>query len=214
MSMGNSDPKSFKRLFIGQFLQVNKGDKNAKMPLDKFIEAVLADEELDEMPYVRIHLTDELVNKKVLGTGGEVSLDFLKKEVSDEAWRNITAAFSYDPSNDPDSELYYLYKHEIVNVLKDATYYGAISKEIFLKTYQDLNGSLRKGRELFDQVSSDGATVSWYDVVDKDAVFDIFGKEHDRGDSEMFERNNEIRDKAAKDMAESMKYMNVDKAEL
>ena len=52
----------------------------------------------------------------------------------------ITAAVSFDPSNDPDSEFYYIYKQQVVGALKDATYYGAISKDIFISTYRDISG--------------------------------------------------------------------------
>jgi len=201
MSMGNSDPAHVREWFIEIFMEMTEGDATESVPMEDYIEFVIDDEGV--IPYMKQLFHELLVEEKVLGDSENVDrnlFDLLPEEI----WRQLTVAQSYDPSNDPNSEFYHIPKGDVVNVLKDATYYGPVNKAQFVEAYRKIDGSLRVGGELFDQFSLDGETVSWYDVRDKDAILDVFGQEHDRGDEEMWIRNEEVKRLAKEDLRRSM----------
>lgn len=210
MSMGNSAPDEMREMFFEYLTDMLDGEGAKEFPSQVFIEDLVADLAA-EMPYIAEHLGNLLSAKQVLGNVDSVSFAHLESLPYD-VWRDIAAAFSYDPSNDPDAELFYISKPNLVNVLKDATYYDAVSKDTFIAVYRTLNGSTRIARQLFGQLSSDGGqTVTWYDVTQKDHVFDGFGRDHDRGDSDMSERNDEVKRRAEDEMRANLR---VEKSEL
>ena len=203
MSMGNSGPEEMKRLFIEVLLEMSDNDRAAKIPVQKYTK-YLVDDIADEMPYIRRQFEEVLnVNQSFW------NIEFLDiahlNSLPVEFWYAVAAAFSYEPSNDPNNEMFYISKPDVVNVLKNAAYYSGISEDTFSAVYRGLNGSLRVARELFGLLSRDGGeTVTWYDVNEKDHVFDVFGRDHDRGDGDMQERNDEHKRKAEQEMRDNV----------
>ena len=207
MSMGNSDPAHVREWFIEMFLEMTEGDVTDNVPMEDYITFVIDDE--GSIPYMKELFHELLVEERVLGDSENVDrnlFDLLPKEV----WRRLTIAQSYDPSNDPNNEHYHILKEDVVNVLRDATYYGAVDKDQFVEAYSKLNGSVRVARGLFAELTSDGQTVSWYDVRDKDHLFDVFGREHDRGDEEMWVRNEEVKRLAEQEMRQSIVHEKIE----
>ncbi|KAL5258769.1 hypothetical protein ACHWQZ_G009281 [Mnemiopsis leidyi] len=201
MSMGNSDPAGIKEWFIDMFLEMTDGDATDNVPMEDYLEFVIEDEGV--IPYMKELFHKLLIEDRVLGDSEYVDRNMFDL-VPEEVWREITVAQSYDPSNDPNNEYFHITKDDVVYLLKDATYFGAVNSDQFLEAYSRLGGSLRVARELFAKLTTDGTTVSWYDIRDKDEVFDVYGQVHDRGDEEMFTRNEEVRRIAEAELTQSI----------
>lgn len=201
MSMGNSDPAGIKEWFIDMFLEMTDGDATDNVPMEDYLEFVIEDEGV--IPYMKELFHKLLIEDRVLGDSEFVDRNLFDL-VPEEVWREITVAQSYDPSNDPNNEYFHITKDDVVYLLKDATYFGAVNNDQFLEAYSKLGGSPRVARELFAKLTTDGTTVSWYDIRDKDEVFDVYGQVHDRGDEEMFTRNEEVRRISEAELTQSM----------
>ena len=53
---------------------------------------------------------------------------------------------------------------------------GPIDHDGFIAAYNGMGGSPKKGTELFTKLTSDGETVSYSDINDKNHVLDVFGE--------------------------------------
>lgn len=208
-SMGNTGPKIMREEFIRLFLEMTEGDKNGSLKMKDFIDEIVSYEE--GVPYIKDHFTELFIDKNLFGDSEDITLNFLN-DVTLADWTAIAVAQSYDPANDPNHEYYHIREEEVVGVLKNAAYYYPIDLETFLQVYRRLNGSRRVGTELFEKLSHDGETVSWYDVDGKPDLFEVYGKEHDRGDEEMSFRNDAVKEQAEKDMLKTR--IDAEKSEL
>ena len=202
MSMGNSSPDEIKTHVIEDFAELLEEEGITWVTMDYFLNSFLL-HFWSEMPYVREQFERLISQEMIFGDTEEVTIPYLES-LPEHAWRNLTAAFSFDPSNDPNAEYWSISEEDAIGVLQDATYYSDIDRDMFIRTYCDkLGGSARVGRDLFAVLSKDGVSVTWYDIANNKEVFSGFGRDHDRGDGDMQDRNEQVKAQAEVQMRES-----------
>lgn len=189
MSMGNSNPREMRESFIDIFDHIAEDSEGVTLEdlADMFSEWV------DHVPAYSDPIRHQILEVKGFGPGPLVTRAEVEA-VSMSYWVEFTALFSFDPSNSPDNEYWHYSKQHVLRTLTDATYWGKIDRAAFVKAYNEMGGSPRKGGDLFSQFSTDGLYVSWTEVQEKSHVLDVFGAVHDRGDSEMHDRNDEVKE--------------------
>ena len=195
MSMGYDSPHFFK----SDFIEIFESNFDKETSIDNFLLVLL--KESEDIPYIAPLMRQILVIDSLFGE--TISLEKIKN-VDKETWAKVSMAHSFDPYNDPNMEYYFIDAEVLQDALIDAVRDKNINLEKFheLYTKPPFSGSPRVARELFAKLAKGNPEISFSDVVNTNA-FDVFIKTHDRGESEMSRRNDEVLKKAAADMQSS-----------
>eukprot|EP00116_Pleurobrachia_bachei_P010343 sb/3470605/ len=97
MSMGNSCPVDMKQTFLDEFTHF-AGEGVEEVAMADYIDHIL-DEVIEEIPYVHKAFHRLFIEERVLGESEMITREYLDS-LPDSFYINVTAAYSYDPSND------------------------------------------------------------------------------------------------------------------